>query len=125
MRASEIVARLKRRIVAQDAMIAALRAQVQALGGEDDEGPPDWRAGLTHNQVALVARLLHAKGRVVSVWALADAMPSREMADDRDLGIVKVQVRKARMVLGQDAIKTVYGRGYRIGAEFYRAAKPT
>ena len=74
----------------------------------------------------LLLTLYNAKGRVLADYFLHDAI-SRKDFRYRD-SLVKISVHRVRAVLGEQAIETVRGQGYRLSAvgraRVYQALNP-
>lgn len=70
--------------------------------------------GLQPAAAWLLSRLAAADGRLFRRDALADYLPSRDTAEERGIKIVDVHMVKVRKAIGDDAIETVWGVGWRL-----------
>lgn len=81
---------------------------------------PEWSLKLSAGQAALMQGLLSAYPRTLDRWFLeGEVIPKADRAEDRCVKIVDVYVLKIRRKLGQDAIETVPGHGWRCGKDFH------
>jgi DNA-binding response OmpR family regulator len=102
------------------AEIASLRSQLEHAKAEADYYKE--MCGMDGHRRAVVARAfklspsvsavvcLLASGRVISKYALFDAIP--RVREGRDPKAVDVYIHRARNVFGSEQIKTVWGQGY-------------
>lgn len=123
LRPSEVISAQRLLIREQEALINVLKGALAAAGLSADDLVHPGFGGLTGQQAALVGALYAAHPRAVSHWALLEALPGRDAADDRQGATVRVQVCYARKVLGNDAIESVRGHGYRLGDALYRSMR--
>lgn len=71
--------------------------------------------GYSNTAARFIMALYGARGRVVSRFALLEAMPPRNGGEDeRSLNILSVWACWARKVVGRDGIEALWGRGYRL-----------
>lgn len=73
--------------------------------------------GLRPGAVHLVLALYAAKGAVVSVPQLEDAVPPKDHARERVAKIIDVYVCGVRKVAGKDFIRTAWAQGYYLPPE--------
>jgi DNA-binding winged helix-turn-helix (wHTH) protein len=103
---------------------AAIReAREGVLADPPEPDVPEWAERLTPGQAALMEVLRVAYPSVLSRRYLERHLPRRRTArasDIRDDKIVDVHISHVRAVLGQDAIRTVDGRGFCCGADFHK-----
>ncbi len=109
----------------QDGIIEVLKGALAALGVEQMPGSDPWVAGLTPQERALVGALFARFPRAIDRYDLLDMLPARGNADDRQSQLVTIVVRNIRNKLGQDAIVTEHGMGYRMSAECYDRLQPS
>lgn len=115
---------------ATEELLARLRALLRRTGGHADPVlrhgriELDTRSGrvtvdgtavaLTAMEYRILAYLLHRPERVVSQSELVEHVYAQDF--DRDSNIMEVMIGRLRRKLGRDAIVTLRGLGYRLGA---------
>jgi DNA-binding response OmpR family regulator len=110
-------ARLRRRIADLEDENADLRRAEKAEAQSYVVNTLRRRGAMSPQCAWLAAKLYAAKGKLVSRWALFEGMPGPNGAipsEDRHPKIVAVIACRTRHRLGQDAIETVWGQGFRM-----------
>lgn len=108
--------------------IAWLRSELGASVDATTLAAIRGRFSLTRAQAIIVMCLFNAKCRVVSFARLAEATPVGVRSGESDCQLVRSHICRIRKVVGEDAIETVRGDGWRISNEFYSrvlASRPT
>ena len=111
---------LEERVAALEAENARLRARLELAGIDVTDAPP-WLAALTPAQRRIMYALYVASPFEVDRWDLLLAMGG---ARDTGLKTLTVQICLIRDRLGPEAIETIPGVGYRLGAAL-RPSTPT
>lgn len=74
---------------------------------------------LSRRELALLAALLHARGRILSVDQLKDSLYG--LSEEIESNALNVHIHHLRRKLGADVIETVRGVGYRCGCRMVTA----
>ena len=107
----------------QDELIDLLKGALAAAGLHMEGKPEPWLSELTTQERALVGALFARFPRVVDRYDLLDSLPGYSNAEDRQVQILNVIVHRIRRKLGEDAIYTARGQGFRLGDRFYAELK--
>lgn len=103
----------------QDELIDLLKGALAAAGLHMAGKPEPWLSELTTQERALVGALFARFPRVVDRYDLLDSLPGYSNSEDRQVQILNVVVHRIRKKLGEDAIYTARGEGFRLGDRFY------
>lgn len=107
----------------QDELIDLLKGALAAAGLHMEGKPEPWLSELTTQERALVGALFARFPRVMDRYDLLDSLPGYSNAEDRQVQILNVVVHRIRRKLGEDAIYTARGHGFRLGDRFYAELK--
>ncbi len=107
----------------QDELIDLLKGALAAAGLHMAGKPEPWLSELTAQERALVGALFARFPRVVDRYDLLDSLPGYSNSEDRQVQILNVVVHRVRKKLGEDAIYTARGEGFRLGDRFYAELK--
>jgi DNA-binding response OmpR family regulator len=107
----------------QDELIDLLKGALAAAGLHMGGKPEPWLSELTTQERALVGALFARFPRVVDRYDLLDSLPGYSNSEDRQVQILNVVVHRIRKKLGEDAIYTARGEGFRLGDRFYAELK--
>ena len=107
----------------QDELIDLLKGALAAAGLHMEGKPEPWLSELTTQERALVGALFARFPRVVDRYDLLDSLPGYSNAEDRQVQILNVIVHRIRRKLGEGAIYTARGQGFRLGDRFYAELK--
>ncbi len=107
----------------QDELIDLLKGSLAAAGLHMESKPEPWLSELTTQERALVGALFARFPRVVDRYDLLDSLPGYSNAEDRQVQILNVVIHRIRKKLGDDAICTARGQGFRLGDRFYAELK--
>lgn len=93
--------------------IRFLKRQIGVQQQQDQISTLATRFRLPPAEAQLLSALYNAKGRVLSVYQLDEAMPPvSASAEERDVKHVAIRVCRVRKRLGEASIKNIWGRGY-------------
>ena len=73
--------------------------------------------GLSPACAGIVSALYYAKGKPLSTWALLELTSKPGRDDNRECGIIAVQVCRIRALMGKAAVQATYGFGYALAPE--------
>lgn len=107
----------------QDELIDLLKGALAAAGLHMEGKPEPWLSELTTQERALVGALFARFPRVVDRYDLLDSLPGYSNVEDRQVQILNVIIHRIRRKLGEDAIYTARGQGFRLGDRFYAELK--
>lgn len=107
----------------QDELIDLLKGALAAAGLHMAAKPEAWLSELTSQERALVGALFARYPRVVDRYDLLDSLPGYSNMEDRQVQILNVVVHRIRKKLGDDAVYTLRGEGFRLGDRFYAELK--
>lgn len=107
----------------QDEMIDLLKGALAAAGVQAPAKPESWLSELTTQERALVGALFARFPRVVDRYDLLDALPGHSNTEDRQVQILNVVIHRIRKKLGEDAVRTERGAGFRLGQGLYADLK--
>jgi len=124
-RPSELLAFLKREVADLTAYCATLKGALSAAGMTSTPARHPMLAKLKPQEAALVGILFSAYPRVLHRYDILEALPGRDMVEERVASLVGCKVAHVRKTLGHDAIENVRGEGYRLGAAFHRELAAT
>lgn len=118
-RPSELVAYLKRELADLNAYCATLKGALCAAGLPFTPARHPLLARLKPQEAALVGILFSAYPNFLHRYDILEALPGRDQVEERVSSLVGCKVAHVRKILGRDAIESVRGEGYRLGAAFY------
>ena len=107
----------------QDELIDLLKGALAAAGANVPSRPESWLSDLTTQERALVGALFAKFPRVVDRYDLLEALPGHSNTEDRQVQILNVVIHRIRKKLGEAAIRTERGEGFRLGDRFYAELK--
>lgn len=107
----------------QDELIDLLKGALAAAGANVPSRPESWLSDLTTQERALVGALFAKFPRVVDRYDLLEALPGHSNTEDRQVQILNVVIHRIRKKLGDAAIRTERGEGFRLGDRFYAELK--
>lgn len=119
-RPTVVIARQRAEIDDLEQLLDVLKGALVAQGCEEFPVHEEWMRGLRRQERAFVGILYAAFPRVVNNFALVEMLPGNA-ADplDRLAKIGSSVAYRTRRVVGESAIETIHGVGYRLSREFY------